>query len=921
MKKLLHFSSIIPFDDSDNHASLPEYWMHSPEAICALTKDDEIWFVNPSFEKLLSESIEEFVEILSNELDPFAESMTSLHDGIQVRLQPSNRLFQLMPVPISVHPEITLVFSVMERTYENELAQERMRFDAYRQVFGDIHGLALFEFNLETHYFETFGSLKNMFGLSTISSDTHTPLLFKQLLHPDDLNVYLKILGELMIDPEIEMRESVVRIFHLEESQYHHYVVRSHLSMDRKLLTCAVMDQSVYQTDNEKIEKFNQFIEAGMMEFDFQSDTFQHVSPGLFRMIGFEIEPSDITLEFWKQFLHPEDLELLTSSRHETLQGESATYIYRVYVKDELKWVEEKREPIWDQNKNVTGYRSYLKNITRLQEQEQEITTLRTVDPITGIANRDTLKTHIEELLEEAQSVTMIGISFNHYAEVKQTLGFELADEWNAVTIGTLQPYVPDDALLAVIHEDLYCIVIPSYWTDERVRRFGEKLTTLSERAYSISEYEIFPHVSVGVCRSPHDGMTANELIAHTVQVTNHAYTQGHSNLAFYSSSVDLPSLRRYTLINDLRTAIKNRELFVVYQPKVHAWTGEIVGAEALMRWTHPTWGPISPAEFIPLIEHNQQIVELTDFLIEEVCRFMNQLPTCIPISINIPASYFYLDNYMQQIQQSYTRHNILPHYLEIEIPESTLLENRDRMKSVFETLNAFGITVSFDDFGTGYSSLAYVQDYNIQIMKIDRIFAHGIHQNVKSQAIVRSLMYIAKEFGMDIVVEGVECFRDLNWLRDHGVQTIQGYLFSPPVESEQMIRLLDQTYLPPTEVSSLEGHTMLIPVQMIFSRIQSFTSDLGRAPALVSMEDRKSFKLYTTLFLPPNDFLQFSILMKSQDQPIPVNIIGTPDFEDGIYTYELEPIEQSLLEGATEHAFHLTPEQAKNTLHLHHFL
>jgi hypothetical protein len=242
-------------------------------------------------------------------------------------------------------------------------------------------------------------------------------------------------------------------------------------------------------------------------------------------------------------------------------------------------------------------------------------------------------------------------------------------------------------------------------------------------------------------------------------------------------------------------------------------------------------------------------------------------------------------------------------------------------MKSVFETLNAFGITVSFDDFGTGYSSLAYVQDYNIQIMKIDRIFAHGIHQNVKSQAIVRSLMYIAKEFGMDIVVEGVECFRDLNWLRDHGVQTIQGYLFSPPVESEQMIRLLDQTYLPPTEVSSLEGHTMLIPVQMIFSRIQSFTSDLGRAPALVSMEDRKSFKLYTTLFLPPNDFLQFSILMKSQDQPIPVNIIGTPDFEDGIYTYELEPIEQSLLEGATEHAFHLTPEQAKNTLHLHHFL
>lgn len=920
MKKFLNYVANYTTYSVNDWVPLVHYMEQSSEAIFIATATFEKRYTNPSFRELFDETNDDF--FLKSMWDEAWSTIRDAHarasQGERVTSKVTGTLGQqthhfyitYFPAPVPTSEKFVIGI-VKQMTDTIQLQEEQVRFDSYRHVFDNIDGLALFEFNLSNNAFTTFGSLEAMFGLTETDFSDYTPQLFKQLLHPDDLDFYLAELGQLMIDPKAYTRESTVRIFHLQTAQYRPFLVRSHLSTNRKLLTCAVIDQS-HSTlgDQTTIEQLSQFVEAAMMEYDFQSESFRYVSPGLFNMMGYMIEPPALTPEFWSNLIHPDDFDLLLASREETLSGKAATYVYRVYVKGELVWVEERREPIFDDAECVNGYRSMFKNITRLHEQEEKITELRTVDPITGVANRETLTEHVQALLTNGVPVTMIGVSFNHHKEVSQTLGFEFADEWCAVTTAALQRLIPDQAMLALIGEDMNAIVIPSAWTDEEARQFGKRVTELADQSFLIGNYEIFTTISVGVCRSPRDGETANDLIKHTVHVTNYAFAQGTPYVELYSSKVDIPSLRRYELINDLRTAIKQHEFYVVYQPKVDAWSGEIIGAEALMRWTHPKWGSVSPAEFIPLIEHNNQYVELTDFLISEVCTFLNRLAADIPISINVPVQYFYRDDYLSALRRSVEVNGLKPALLEIEIPESTLLDNRSRMKQVFDELNTYGVRISFDDFGKGYSSLAYVQDYNVQTIKIDRLFAHGIHQNTKSQAIVRSLMFIAKEFNMHVVVEGVECFRDLAWLRDHGVTTIQGFLFSRPVSNHAFIALIAQKYLHPTEVLPVEQQTELIPAQMSFSKIKTLTINLGQAPVLIAIRAPGLLALYTQLYLPPDDFLRFTLKLPPNQAPVGVTITNRVELSNGLYCYDAVHQDETSVQQAREDTRRRFPNQ-----------
>lgn len=933
MKNFLNFRcNQIPGEHRD-WTHLIQYMEQSPELIYIATPKLDVCYINPAFESMYGSGSDHFFDLNHwPDEDVIRKVMTShqqAYEGESVTYEVSrindDRIHHLsitnLAVPFNTSEEV-VIGVVKDMSSTIQLQDERLRFDSHRRVVSGIEGLALFEFNLSDNQFSTFGSLDSMFGLADDCSNDYSPLLFKQLLHPDDLNTYLEELGKLMIDPETYTRESMVRIFHLKEGQYRSFLVRSHLSSNRKILTCAVIDRTGRHPDEQaKIEQLSHFVEAALMEYDFLTESFRYITPGLFKMMGYDSGQPELDVQFWKELLHPDDVDMIIASREETLAGMAATYVYRVYVQGEIKWVEERREPLFDKHRQVVAYRALLKNITRLHDQEEQITELRTYDPVTGASNRETLTEYLNELLTNKRPITMIGVSFNHHTEVKQTLGFEMADEWRAVTTATLQKLVPEQAMLAQISEDMNCIVIPQSWTDEEARRFGKRVTNLSEHLFSIGNYEIFTTVSVGVCRYPHDGETANDLIKHTVHVTNHAFQQGGPHIELYSSKVDLPSIRRYELTNDLRSAIKNREFYVVYQPKVDAWTGEILGAEALMRWTHPTWGAISPAEFIPLIERSNLYVEVTDFLIEEVCTFLSTLSMKLPVSINVPVQYFYRDDYLCVIHNSLKKWQLTADCLEIEIPESTLLDNRSRMKSVFNALNAYGLSISFDDFGKGYSSLAYVQDYNVQTIKIDRVFAHGIHQNVKSQAIVRSLMFIAKEFGMKVVVEGVEHFDDLAWLRDHGVSIIQGFLFSRPVSDQAFIALLQQKYLVPTEVLPLKERDALIPARMTFSKIKSLAVNLGEAPVLVSQRSSGLLALYTKLYLPPDDFLQFSIQLSNHDAAVLVTITNRTELLNGLYCYDVVYKHDDTIETALQEALRLTPKQIWDTGRIQQFL
>jgi PAS domain S-box-containing protein len=250
-----------------------------------------------------------------------------------------------------------------------------------------------------------------------------------------------------------------------------------------------------------------------------------------------------------------------------------------------------------------------------------------------------------------------------------------------------------------------------------------------------------------------------------------------------------------FVLERDLKKAIQEEHFFLHYQPKIDTKTKEIVGAEALIRWNHPELGILPPNEFIPLAEESNLIIDLGDWVIEAVCKqiklWKEEGKRIVPVSVNISAKRFLKDNLVAIMGTIMKETDVEPKWLEIEITETSLLQNEERVLADINSLKAMGITISLDDFGTGYSSISYLKKYKVDFIKIDRSYINGIHTHPDDEAIIKSILYLASELNMKVVAEGVETEQQLEFLKNHKCDLIQGYLFSRPVDVGEFSRLV----------------------------------------------------------------------------------------------------------------------------------
>lgn len=245
----------------------------------------------------------------------------------------------------------------------------------------------------------------------------------------------------------------------------------------------------------------------------------------------------------------------------------------------------------------------------------------------------------------------------------------------------------------------------------------------------------------------------------------------------------------------DIRRAIAENQFFVHFQAKVEPKTGEILGAEALVRWNHPDWGVLPPNEFIPLAEKSGLIIELGDWVLATVCNqikhWKNSGIAVVPISINISAKHFLKENLVTSLVKILGETNIEAKWIELEITETSLLENEERVATAIKLLTQMGVAISLDDFGTGYSSITYLKKYKVDFLKIDRSFINGIGIIQDDEAIIKSILYLARELKMKVVAEGVETEQQLKFLIKHHCDVIQGFLYSKPVTAGDFIHLL----------------------------------------------------------------------------------------------------------------------------------
>lgn len=427
-----------------------------------------------------------------------------------------------------------------------------------------------------------------------------------------------------------------------------------------------------------------------------------------------------------------------------------------------------------------------------LEEKNKVIEYMAFHDGLTDLPNRrmfnDQLLLKLNHAKRMKQTLGIMYLDLDRFKYVNDSLGHIVGDKLLKEVSKRLTARVREEVFVSRVGGDEFNIILAD--TDrEKALELAENIIESFSQPFIIDQYELFITTCIGLSIFPYDGEDSNTLMKNADVALYRAKEQGKNKFKVYHSGMNIQSYRNFLIQNDLRKAIENEELELVFQPRVNTKSGKITSAESLLRWHHPNWGAISPSEFIPIAEETDQIVEIGKWVLQKVCEqiqvWNKKELSPIRIAVNFSARQFLQKNLIEHIQQVLTETNIDSEQLEIEITESVLLGNEDVITSTLQQLRKMGIKISLDDFGTGYSSLNYLRRYPFDTIKIDKSFIDEIlnHKN-NSKAIIQFIISLANSINMSVVAEGIETEEQLKEINNLNCDEVQGYLLSPPLLS-----------------------------------------------------------------------------------------------------------------------------------------
>lgn len=439
---------------------------------------------------------------------------------------------------------------------------------------------------------------------------------------------------------------------------------------------------------------------------------------------------------------------------------------------------------------------------------EDQLYRLAHYDTLTELPNRLLLKDRLHQALASAERqksfVAVLFIDLDRFKNVNDSLGHASGDYLLREVAERLRQTLREEDSIARLGGDEFVVVVQTAkHAQEALSLTGaiaQKLLRALARPLHLNDREIITTASIGIACYPTDGETASELLKNADAAMYHAKASGKDTYQFYSKILNAEALERLELENCLRHALERNELELVYQPKYETQSKRICSAEALLRWTHPQRGRISPAEFIPICEEIGLIVPIGDWIVREVCGQLNAwrdagLAT-VPIAINLSPVQFRQPDLIERVLKILAETGVDPALLEFEITEGAAMENIALTTATLSHFQALGFHLSIDDFGTGHSSLSYLKQFPINTLKVDQSFVRHLCESPKDAAIVKSIVTLAHSLGFTVVAEGVETRAQLDHLSGLGCDVIQGYLFSRPLPPRELAGLLDQAWL-----------------------------------------------------------------------------------------------------------------------------
>ena len=530
--------------------------------------------------------------------------------------------------------------------------------------------------------------------------------------------------------------------------------------------------------------------------------TLEFTSDGCLDLTGYS--PEDFASHrriSYAQLIHPEDRDPVWNNVQDALHDKRPfQLVYRITTaQGEMKWVWEQGRGVFSPDGDLLALEGFITDITERAQAQERLQYLAHHDSLTGLPNRALFLERLDHALTRARwtkrPLAILFLDLDRFKNINDTLGHDIGDSALRVASERLLSCVREGDTVARFGGDEFTVLLEDMANTDDVPAIAQKIIDILSRPFVVGDREFVITASIGISLYPNDGDDSLRLLRNADTAMYRAKDQGRNKHQFYSSEMSAKALEKFTLESSLRHALDRGEFLLYYQPQVNLSTGQVTGVEALLRWQHPELGLILPTQFIPVAEETGLMKAIDEWVLHTACAQAQAWQSAgipsISMIVNLSGRSFSEARLAEVISRTLDQTGLAPEMLELEITESVIMQNSQTTVEMLEALNRKGLRLAIDDFGTGYSSLSYLKRFSIDTLKIDQSFVRDVTTDADDASIVTAIIAMGHGLQLKVIAEGVETSGQLDFLRHHDCDGMQGFLFSRPQPEADITCLL----------------------------------------------------------------------------------------------------------------------------------
>ncbi|WP_440055211.1 putative bifunctional diguanylate cyclase/phosphodiesterase [Pseudoalteromonas sp. T1lg65] len=667
-----------------------------------------------------------------------------------------------------------------------QLRHSEQRFKSTVEGSGD----TLWDWNIQTG---EVVRINDKYGLNSATPGRFIPN--QQRIHPQDINIVEKLLKEHFAQ-KTAFFEASYRI--KDESGKYHWVLDRGKVIEKdenqipSRMTGTVRDISHFKSTEERLNLFAKCVESLTDAIAIYDKNFRLVdlNPSYLKLFGGNREHyllKTFTLPGYdSQFVNQVKSQLMQTEHWQEelkLRNASGVMLPIEVTIDEIK----------NNHGQITNYVVVYSDLTERKKAESQLHNLSNRDRTTGLPNRNLFFTNLEKLSQQGSHHALLVFDLDNFKKINDSLGHQLGDALLAKLAMRISKLARQQDTFYRLGGDEFALIMSGTNDIHTITRTAKQFLAAIATPLKVANHELVITSSVGIVLCPEDGKSPESLLKNADTAMYHAKQKGNHYL-FFNDSMNEQAVKRLQIENLMRFGLKEDHFVVFYQPKMDIKTGELVGMEALVRFVTPKKGIISPGVFIPIAEETGQIIEIGEVVLDKACRdvkrWVDKGLFSGRVAVNLSAKQFGLPDLTTRIDIILQKNELPSYFLELEITEGTVMDDPQEAISIMRSLSAKGIHLAMDDFGTGYSSLAYLKQFPLNTLKVDKAFIDDMHSE-RGKNMVDSIVTIAHNLDLHVVAEGVESEEQLKLLETLNCETIQGYYYSKPLSAKDFERFL----------------------------------------------------------------------------------------------------------------------------------